>query len=212
MAEHGDDLIEILVRDHRELGAMSAALPAAGDPAERRRLLDELATEFAWYAAVEETCLHPAVRRVLPDGDLIADRAIADAAEIERRLDELQRSAEAASRFAVLSRRLVKELNEQMSEKENALYPRLARHVGPEERRRLGAQVESAVGDAAARLDFPAPVWAREPGRGTAGSGEADGSAASPERPAERPPTPQDPDANAQASMWPDVWADHRHQ
>lgn len=193
--KHTHDLIEILARDHHELKDMFGELTAATDLAELRRILENVEVELAWYTAIEETHLYPAVRRHLPDGDRIADKGMSDNAEVERLLDELQEAAEADLAVEPLTRRLIDELDEHMREEADVVFPRLAAHADPEDLRRLGAQVESALDDASRRSDIPVPAHAL-PGERHRGT---------------RPYTPRDPDANEQSSMWPDLWAAHRY-
>jgi hemerythrin superfamily protein len=195
MMKHTHDLIEILAHDHHELKDMFGELTAATDLGERRRILENVEVELAWYTAIEETHLYPAVRRHLPDGDRIADKGMADNAEAERLLDELLEAAEADRAVEPLTRRLIGELAEHMREEEDIVFPRLAAHADPEDLRRLGAQVESALDDASRRSDIPVPAFAL-PGERRRGT---------------RPYTPRDPDANKQSSMWPDLWAAHRY-
>lgn len=184
MTRSRHNLIEILTHDHHELEGMCGRLATARDLAERRRLLDDVAEELAWHTAVEAAHLYPAVRRHLPDGDRIAEKGMSGNAQVGHLLGELRRTAEADRSFEPLARRLIGELTEHIREEEDAVFPRLAARADPEDLRRLGELVESDV-------DVDVPAWPRAGTR-------------------RRPVTPQDPDANDQASMWPDLWAEHR--
>lgn len=159
MARSRHNLIDILTHDHHELEGMCGALAAARDHGERRRILDHVAHELAWYTAVEATHLYPAVRRHLPDGDRIADKGMSDNAQVERLVGELRRTAEVDRSFETLARRLVGELTEHIREEEDAVFPRLAACADPEDLRRLGELVE-AGGPAGARRR---PVTPRDP-------------------------------------------------
>lgn len=194
--KHTHDLLEILTHDQDELMDMFGELVAARDGRRRRQILDEVTVQLAWYTAVEEVQLYPAVRRHLPDGDRIADKGMSDNREAERLLAELQEASEADQAVEPLAQRLIDELNDHMSEESDALFPQLAARVAPDDLLRLGAQVQAALEDAVRRADIPlpahSPVGVRRPtGR--------------------RPRTPRHPDANKQSSMWPDLWAAHRH-
>jgi hypothetical protein len=197
MTKSRQNLLEILIHDHHELEDMLGALTAARDPGERRRILDDVTIELAWYTAIEETHLYPAVRRHLSDGDRIAAKGMADNAEVERLLEELQGAMEVDRAFTALARRLIGEMNEHMREEEDALFPRLAAHADPEELRRLGTQVESALEDASTRRQVPSPVRMWPDGRRH-------------DPPGRRPYTPRDPNPHDQSSMWPDLWGAHR--
>ncbi|MGI5231957.1 hemerythrin domain-containing protein [Actinoallomurus sp. CA-142502] len=212
MTKNAHDLIDILTHDQRELEDLLGELTAARDLGERRRILDDVTIELVWHAVVEETHLYPAVRRHLPDGDRVADKYASDNAQVERLLEELRRSAAADRVFASLTRRLMDEVHEHMREEQHALLPRLAEHASPEDLRRLGERVESAINRAPSRSDLTAP--ARPPEAGDLAHRVRERFPHEPEsargpRP-RRPRTPKSPDACDQDSMWPDLWAGHR--
>jgi Hemerythrin HHE cation binding domain len=194
--DNAHDLLEILTHDQHELMDMFGELTAARDARERRRILDDVTVVFAWYSAVEETHLYPAVRRALPDGDRIADKGMSDNAEAERLLTELHEASEGDQAVEPLARRLIGEMNEHMCEETDALFPRLAARVGRDDLRRLGAQVEAALDDASRLPDVPVPAPVPVGTR---------------KRDTRRSRTPRNPHANEQSSMWPDPWAAHRH-
>jgi hemerythrin superfamily protein len=217
MTDNAHDLIEILVHDPHELDDKFSELTAARDLGERRRILDDVTIELVWHAVIEETHLYPAVRRHLPDGDRIADKFASDNAHVERLLEELQRSATADEVFAALTRRLMVEVYEHMREEQDALLPRLAEHTSPEDLRRLGERVESAINSAPTRSELADPE--RRPYDGFGAElvhrvrDQVPCEAGDRHRRAcpQRPRTPANPNPNDQSSMWPDPWAGHRY-
>jgi hypothetical protein len=201
-------LIDLLAHDRHELHDLFGELTTARDLRERRRILDDVTIELVWHAVVEETHLYPAVRRHLPDGDRIAAKYTSDNAQVERLLEELRRSATADRVFAVLTRRLMDEVYEHIREERQRLLPRLAEHASPEDLRRLGERVESAINAAPSRSELAAPAPPRDGGDLVHRVRERvpHGRSARPRRPR----TPGDPDPNDQSSLWPDLWAGHR--
>jgi hemerythrin superfamily protein len=216
MTDNEHDLIEMFAHDHHELEDKFSELTAARDLRERQRILDDVTIELVWHAVIEETHLYPAVRRHVPDGDRIADKCASDNAEVERLLEELRRSATADQVFAALTRRLMLEVDEHMREEQDALLPRLAEHASPEDLRRIGERVESAINSAPTRSELADPE--RRPYDPSGAElvhrvrDQVPCEAGDHHRRAcpQRPRTPADPDPNDRSSMWPDLWAGHR--
>jgi hypothetical protein len=100
-----------------------------------------------------------------------------------------------------------------MREEQNALFPRLVQYASPEDLRRLGEQVESAINSAPTRSELTTELTTsarprQDPGlvhRIREQVPRESGHRTWPRRPR----TPSDPDAD-QSSMWPDLWAGHR--
>jgi hemerythrin superfamily protein len=216
MAEHAHDVIEVLTHDHHELNNMLGELTAAADLVERRRILDRVTLDLVCHAVVEETHLYPVVRRHLPSGDEIVDKKISENVEVERLLREIQKWAAADSVCPVLIRQLIGDVSEHMQDEENALFPQLAEHASPQDLRRLGELVESAMDRALMRSEVPARARERLTTilkEGRAGTGDRrpdDETRERRETQPKRPRTPRDPDPNDHSSMWPDLWAGHR--
>jgi iron-sulfur cluster repair protein YtfE (RIC family) len=188
------DLIAMLACDHHELQDMFDALARASDLSERRRIVQDIEVELAWYTSIEERFLYPAVRRHLADGDRIAAKGMSDNAEAGRILDDLRAATEADRWGEPLVRRLIDELDEHMRQEADVVFPGLTARADPEDLRRLGSQIQRLFDDAS-RCDVPIPPHALSSGW----------------RPRVRPYTPRHPDANKQSSMWPDLWAAHRY-
>ena len=91
MAE-GENLISVLMTDHREVEEMFTELESAGLPAQRRaELRDKVITELVRHSVAEEMYLYPTTRTALPGGDQLADREIEEHAAAERVMKDLEK-------------------------------------------------------------------------------------------------------------------------
>jgi hemerythrin superfamily protein len=157
MADDQQDAIEILTHDHREVEEMFGELTRATEPAERRRIVDDITIELIRHAVAEEMYLYPAVRRQVPDGDAIADKEISDHAEVERVLKELEEADATDPNFDILTRRLIEDVGEHVEDEENTLFPQLAGHTTKQDLLKLGGQIQTAKKIAPTRPHPSAP-------------------------------------------------------
>lgn len=98
-------------------------------------------SELVRHSVAEEQFLYPAVRGWLPDGDRIADHEIAEHAEAERVMKDLEGMESADPRFGALLAELIEDIRHHGHDEERDLLPRLSSWCSPEELRDLGAQV-----------------------------------------------------------------------
>ncbi len=159
--EERADVITVLTWDHREVEALFARLettvPPPGEMQQRRDLADQLIMELVRHAVAEEQHLYPAVRQHLPDGDQLADKELADHAEIERTMHELDGVDPKDSRFDELVETQRTRVGEHLADVEGRLFPQLATAVDPETLLQLGDKVESAKRAAPTRPHPAAP-------------------------------------------------------
>ncbi|GAA2080241.1 hemerythrin domain-containing protein [Streptomyces albiaxialis] len=137
---HKQDVLELLVGDHRETERMFAAFEASRDPVRRRELVDLVVAGLERHSAAEEEHLYPVVRRVLPDGDEIAARELAEHAEVGRTIDALDGADPTDTAFARDVATLMRQVQEHVVEEENEVFPRLRAALTPGERAELGAR------------------------------------------------------------------------
>jgi hemerythrin superfamily protein len=157
MADDQRDVVEVLTHDHREVEEMFGELTGATDPGERRRIVDDITIELVRHAIAEEMYLYPAVRRVVPDGDTIADKEISDHSEIERALKDLEKADADDAGFDALTRRLIDDVRGHVQDEENTLFPLLAEHTTKDDLLKLGEQVQTAKKIAPTRPHPAAP-------------------------------------------------------
>ncbi|MCP2261457.1 Hemerythrin HHE cation binding domain-containing protein [Streptoalloteichus tenebrarius] len=154
-----DDLFSVLIADHREVEQAFRELEtgAISDPRQRRDLADHVIAELVRHSVAEEMYLYPTARKVLPDGDQIADQEIAEHAEAERVMKELDGMDATDARFDELLRTLMREIRDHIRGEENDLFPRLQAACDQEELRELGRKVTRAKQMAPTRPHPAAP-------------------------------------------------------
>src|SRR5215470_5346672 len=97
----------------------------ADDPAHRRREADAVIAELVRHSVAEEEYLYPTARRALPDGNQVADDEIAEHAEAERLMKELEDPDATGTDFARVLSQLMSAVRHHIEEEENDLFPRL---------------------------------------------------------------------------------------
>jgi hemerythrin superfamily protein len=155
---HGGNVIQELTADHREVDQLFAEIDALGPGAPgRRELADELTKELVRHSVAEEEYLYPAVRRFVDDGDDLADQEVADHAEVERLLKELEGCEAGDPRFDSLITQLKTSVTSHVSDEEKRLFPLLAESCKPEFLMELGEKVRRAKETAPTRPHPSAP-------------------------------------------------------
>jgi hemerythrin superfamily protein len=138
------DLIDVLVHDHREVDELFTELEAGtGDPKRRRDVADAVIAELVRHAEAEEAYVYPLARRVLPDGDKLADHELSEHQEAERTMKELEDLDAADPRFDTTVAQLIRVIRHHVQDEETDLFPRLRQHCTAEELRQLGGKVEA---------------------------------------------------------------------
>jgi hemerythrin superfamily protein len=141
----GENLISVLVTDHREVEQMFTELEAPGLARERRaELRDKVITELARHSVAEEMYLYPITRQALPGGDQVADREIQDHAAAERVMKDLEGVDPDDARFDDLLTQLITDIRGHVAEEETDLFPRLRASCPEQELADLGAKVQAA--------------------------------------------------------------------
>src|SRR5690348_14842938 len=113
------DMIEVLIKDHREVEEMFVELESGqGTPEHRRDVADQLITELVRHSVAEEQYLYPTTRDVLPGGDALADREIEEHAAAERVMKELERADPADPAFDALLAQLITDIRGHVADEE----------------------------------------------------------------------------------------------
>ncbi|MET9271488.1 hemerythrin domain-containing protein [Kribbella sp. NPDC003557] len=153
-----NDLIGLIMSDHRAVeGVFAELIAGAGDAQHRRALADHLTTELVRHSVSEELYLYPAARRALPDGDQVADREIEEHADVERILKELEGVEPADRLFDDLIGKLYVDVQDHVTQEERDLLPRLREVCDPGELQELGELVARTKAAAPTRPHPSAP-------------------------------------------------------
>jgi len=141
----GRDVVDLLIEDHREIEQLFAELETGmGDPERRRAVADVMIAELIRHAVAEEMYVYPAARKALPDGDREAGHDIAEHAEAERMLAELDGMDPTDARFDQLVSQIANAIRHHVAEEEADLFPRLRAACPTDEMIKLGEKVEQA--------------------------------------------------------------------
>lgn len=142
---HGGNAIEELMADHREVEELFAQIEAqpVGRP-QRRELADRLTAELVRHSVSEEMHFYPAVREHVSNAAVLADEELADHAEVERTLEDLEDLKADDPQFNDIVAKLKFEVAAHLREEENELFPKLAASCSPQELDRLGQFIRRA--------------------------------------------------------------------
>lgn len=140
---HQQDIIDDIITDHREVEAVFAELEK-GAGGNKRDLVEHVIAELVRHSVAEEQYLYPVARRVLPDGDKIADHELEEHAEAERVMKSLDKTDVGDSKFDELTRKLIDSIRHHVEDEEKDLLPKLPDACESAELRKLGEKFENA--------------------------------------------------------------------
>lgn len=144
MADTQRDVIEVLSHDHREVEEMFDRYEKSSSLEEHKEILADIAIELIRHSVAEEEYLYPAARKVLPDGDSLADEEISEHSTVEKLLDQLEDMEPGDDKFGQLMSKLMASVREHVQGEEGELFPKMQQACDTEELVKLGKQIETA--------------------------------------------------------------------
>ncbi|MFJ9591757.1 hemerythrin domain-containing protein [Streptomyces virginiae] len=138
------DVITELTADHREMDETFDIIERAVLAGERQTAAERLTIELVRHTVTEEEHLYPTLREVFPDGDLIADREIAEHARMEKILKDLEGLDADGPDFDPLVAALRAEVTAHVWDEEENLFPRLREACAQESLERMGENIRRA--------------------------------------------------------------------
>lgn len=156
MAEQ-QDVVSVLTHDHREVEELFDQIESTTDPAQRREYTEQVITELVRHSVAEEQYLYPAVRQHIPGGDALADKEIAEHAEVEEGLKSLEKMDVNDTGFMTTFHEVSSSVKAHVQEEEQELFPQLKQHATAEDLRELGEKVTQAKKMAPTRPHPSAP-------------------------------------------------------
>jgi hemerythrin superfamily protein len=152
------DVVDVLMADHREVEAIFVELESRqGTPEHRRQLADVMIAELVRHAVAEEAYVYPAARKSLPDGKQVAEHEIAEHSEAERTMKQLESLDPSDPRFDQLLAELTSTIRHHVQDEESDLFPRLRAACAREELVELAGKVAAAKKVAPTRPHPAAP-------------------------------------------------------
>ncbi|NJQ00340.1 hemerythrin domain-containing protein [Streptomyces zingiberis] len=142
---HGGNVIEELTADHREVEELFQKIEMlpAGDT-RRKALADEAIVELIRHSVAEELHLYPAVRRLLPDGDAIADKEVEDHSSAERTMKQIEGLDAEDPDFERLLGTWMREIRLHIEDEETNLFPKLRQAADADDLNQLGDKIRQA--------------------------------------------------------------------
>lgn len=151
------DVVDQIITDHREVEAVFDELERGADGQKRRELVEHVITELVRHSVGEEQYVYPTARRVLDDGDKIADHELKEHAEAEKVMKEIEKTDSDDPKFDELVGQLMKDIRHHIEDEENDLLPALRKACSADDLRELGEKFEHAKKIAPTRPHPAAP-------------------------------------------------------
>ncbi|MPY83115.1 MAG: hemerythrin domain-containing protein [Actinophytocola sp.] len=150
--QSAEDLIHAIVQDHRDLERVFSELERHNHSAAyQKELLDHAIADLVRHSVAEEQFVYPVARDRLDNGDEIVEHEIAEHAEAERLMKELEPVEPSDPRFDELMTRLIEDVRHHINDEERDLLPALRSHCSEAELRDLGKKVIVAKDSAPTR-------------------------------------------------------------
>ena len=150
-------LIDAILSDHREVESLFDEIQASGDVRMTRALVEHVITELVRHSVAEEMYLYPTARKVLPDGDAIADHELAEHAEAEQVMKAVEQADATDPEFARLVAQLISGVRHHLQDEEADLLPKLRAACDADTLRELGHKFEQSKKSAPTRPHPAAP-------------------------------------------------------
>lgn len=151
------DLLDAIIADHRAAESVFDEIEASGDARNRRELVEHVIAELVRHSVAEEQYLYPTARKALPDGDEVADHELAEHAEAEEVMKEIERTDAVGARFDELVTKLIADIRHHLRDEESGLLPRLRAACDADELRDLGRKFQQSKKIAPTRPHPSAP-------------------------------------------------------
>ena len=143
-SETGQDVVDVLISDHRDVTALIGEIWAVKDPMIRRDLTDTAISELVRHAVAEEMYVYPAMKKYLADGEKAVEHDIEEHKELERTMKALEDVDVSSADFDARLRELESTLADHVQDEESEQFPELRRRVPAEELVELAGKVETA--------------------------------------------------------------------
>jgi hemerythrin superfamily protein len=143
-AAPGQDVVDILTGDHREMIELLDQIKHTSDSGQRRDLADTLIAEVMRHAVAEEMYVYPAVEELVPNGAEIVEHDKEEHQEIVEVMKQIEGLDPSDQAFMARVRDLEAQLRHHATDEESGQFPRLRTHMSAGKLVELGEKVQTA--------------------------------------------------------------------
>lgn len=137
------DIVEALLADHQQVKKMFTRIDKA-PASQRKELFWEITNELVRHEVAEEEIVYPVVRRVIPNGERLADARIKEQAEAEELLAKLEKAGVEDDKFLQMFHKLQSAVLEHADKEENLIFEPMRQALEPDKRRQMASLYEKA--------------------------------------------------------------------
>ncbi len=137
------DVLDLLETDHRAVERLLDRFDET-EVSERAAYFSEVVNTLVEHEVAEEVVVYPALRTTGPEGRDIADARIAEQAEAEKLLHEMESMEPRSGAFTARFKKLRQAVLDHASAEEATAFPSLRAGTRVEQRRELGDRYERA--------------------------------------------------------------------
>jgi hemerythrin superfamily protein len=151
------DVVDDIITDHREVEEVFKEIEKTDDAQQRRELVEHVIAELVRHSVGEEQYVYPTARRVLPDGDKVADHELEEHAKAEKVMKQIEKTDTDDQQFDELVRKLMEDIRHHIEDEEGDLLPKLRQACSEADLQELGEKFENAKKMAPTRPHPAAP-------------------------------------------------------
>jgi hemerythrin superfamily protein len=137
------NIIDDIIADHRHVESVFSEIEN-GEPRSHDELVDHVIAELVRHAVAEEQYLYPTARKVLPDGDKLADHELTEHSEAEETMKAVEKAGTDDPKYDELVRQLMADIRHHIQDEENDLLPQLRSACTPDQLSQLSREFQRA--------------------------------------------------------------------
>ena len=149
--------LTLLKQDHGNVETLFERFEKSDDPAEKRRIVDNVILQLSVHAAIEEQLFYPAVRAATDEALPTVLESLEEHHIVKWTLSELERMAPTDERFDAKVTVLIESVRHHVKEEEDELFPKVRDAMTVQQLEELGEALQ------AARETAPPPPHPRTP-------------------------------------------------
>jgi hemerythrin superfamily protein len=139
VSEQETDIISELLRDHQQVKQMFARIEQATF-AKQRDMFWDLTNELVRHEVAEEEIVYPEVRKVVPNGERLAEARIKEQSKAEELLAEMEKADTDDNQFPTHLQKLQEAVLQHAEKEETLVFAPLGEALDADRRNHLGSR------------------------------------------------------------------------